>query len=119
VLFFRRESFLSPGSLEDFTRWLRDQQGEWRNRGLVPPDPVPGRRTLRQQCAAVAARIVRALSWLSGHRIWLLEGLGRRLATIAAREPLFHYVFPWAMARAKQRYAPGLATAMAETPPAA
>lgn len=119
VLFFRRESFLSPGSFEDFTRWLRDQQDEWRKRGLVPPDPVPGRRTLRQQCAALAAQIVRAMSWVSGHRIWLLEGLGRRLTTIAAREPLFHYLFPWAIARAKQRYAPGLAAATAGTPPTA
>ena len=119
VLFFQRDSFLSPGSLEDFTRWLHDHADEWRKQGLVPPALEPGRRTLRQQGAAVAAQLVRALSWVTRHRIWVLEGLGRRLTNIAAREPLFRYLFPWAIARAKERYAPGFAAAMAGTPPAA
>lgn len=119
VLFFQRDSFLSPGSLEDFTRWLHDHADEWRKQGLVPPALKPGRRTLRQQGAAVAAQLVRALSWVTRHRIWVLEGLGRRLTNIAAREPLFRYLFPWAIARAKERYAPGFAAAMAGTPPTA
>ncbi len=108
VLFFQRDSFLSPSSLEDFTRWLRDQGDEWRKRGLVPPAPEPGRRTLVQRGAAVAARIIQVLGRATANRFWLLDAVGRRLANIANREPLFRYLFPWAIARAKERYAPGL-----------
>ena len=105
VLFFHRDSFLSPSSLEDFLDWLRDQGDEWRKRGLVPPDHVPGRRTLRQRAAAVAAWGVQLLARATGNRWGLLAAVGRRLALVANREPLFRYVFPWAMARAKERYA--------------
>ncbi len=115
VLFFQRDSFLSPSSLGDFTRWLQDHADEWRERGLVPPALEPGRRTLKQQGAAVVARILRGLSWATGHRLPLLEGATRRFANIAARESLFRYLFPWAIARAKDRYAPGLAAAAAFT----
>jgi hypothetical protein len=111
VLFFQRHSFLSPTSLEDFTRWLHEHADDWRAQGLVPPAPEPGRRTLQQKGAAVAALILRALSWVARDRLWLLAAVGRRFANIAAREPLFHYLFPWATARAKDRYAPGLAAA--------
>jgi hypothetical protein len=104
VLFFHRDSFLSPSSLEDFLGWLRDQGGEWRKWGLVPPVPVPARRTLRQSAAAVAAWGVQLLARATGNRWGFLAAFGRRLALVANREPLFRYVFPWAMARAKQRY---------------
>lgn len=119
VLFFQRHSFLSPDSLQDYQRWLRDHAPEWRTRGLEPPNPVPGRRSAKQHVAALAAVLLRGASKLTGNRIWLLEGAGRRFTNIAAREPLFRYVFPWAIARAKERYAPGLAAATAGTPPAA
>jgi hypothetical protein len=119
VLFFQRDSFLSPESLEDFTGWLRERAGEWRGRGLVAPILEPGRRSLRQTTAAAAAWLVRGASRATGHRIWILEGLGRRLTNIATREPLFRHLFPWAIARAKERYAPGLAAVRAGTPPAA
>ena len=119
VLFFQRHSFLSPASLTDYTRWLRDHEPEWRNRGLTPPDVRPGRRTLKQNAAAVAAALLRGLVWLTGNRFWRLDAAARRLGNIAAREPLFRYLFPWAIARAKDRYAPGLAAVMAGTPPAA
>ncbi len=104
VLFFHRDSFLAPSSLEDFLRWLRDQGDEWRKRGLVPPVPVPGRRALRQRAAAVAAWGVQLLARATGNRLWFLTAVGRRLALVANREPLFRYLFAWAMARAKQRY---------------
>ena len=108
VLFFQRDSFLSPSSLEDFTRWLRDQGDEWRQRGLVPPTPQPGRRTLVQRGAAVAAWIIQAVGRATANRLWFLEAAGHRLTIVATREPLFRYVFPWAIARAKQRYADGI-----------
>lgn len=119
VLFFQRNSFLSPSSLEDYTRWLREHAEAWRRQGLEPPAPVPGRRTLKQKVASVVGGVVRSGSWLMGRRLWHVEAVGRRLGNIAAREPLFRYLFPWAIARAKQRYAPGLAAAMGGTPPTA
>ena len=113
VLFFQSHSFLSPSSLQDFTRWLHEHAGDWRKQGLVPPAPVPGRRTWRQRSAALAAPVFRALWWVTGQRLWFLEAASRRLTNMAAREPLFRYLFPWAIARAKDRYAPGLASAAA------
>jgi len=107
VLFFQRDSFLSPDSLEDFTRWLRDQGDEWRRRGLVPPTPAPGRRSLGQWGAAAAAWMFQLLDRATAHRVRFLEAVGRRLANVANREPLFRYLFPWATARAKERYTAG------------
>jgi hypothetical protein len=104
VLFFRRDSFLSPSSLKDFTCWLRDQSDEWRKRGLVPPLLEPGRRTLVQRGAAVAAGMFQLLDRATLHRVHLFDAVGRRLANVANREPLFRYLFPWAIDRAKQRY---------------
>ncbi len=108
VLFFHRDSFLSPGSLEDFTCWLRDQGDEWRKRGLVPPIPQPGRRSPGQRGAAAAAWMFQLLAHATAHRVRFLEAVGRRLSNVANREPLFRYLFPWATARAKERYTPGL-----------
>jgi hypothetical protein len=104
VLFFRRDSFLSPSSLEDFTRWLRDQRDEWLKRGLVPPLLEPGRRTLVQRSAAAAAGMFQLLDQATVHRVHLFDAVARRLANVANREPLFRYLFPWAIARAKERY---------------
>jgi hypothetical protein len=104
VLFFQRDSFLSPSSLEDFTCWLRDQGDEWRTRGLIPPTLEPGHRTLGQRAAASAAWMFRLLAHATAHRVHLLEAVERRLANVANREPLFRYLFPWAIARAKERY---------------
>jgi hypothetical protein len=115
VLFFRSDSFLSPGSLEDFTRWLREHRDAWRERGQVPPDPRPGRRTLAQRLAAVAAWGLGLVARATANRVWVIDAASRRLANVANREPLFRYLFPWAIARAKERYA----GATAGTPPAA
>ena len=85
VLFFQRDSFLSPSSLEDYTRWLREQTEAWRRQGLVPPAPVPGRRTLQQKVAAVAGGVVRSVSWADGAPT-LARG-GRRSAPREYRGP--------------------------------
>jgi hypothetical protein len=44
------------------------------------------------------------LASATGHRVHLFEAVERRLANVANREPLFRYLFPWAIARAKERY---------------
>ena len=104
VLFFRRDSFLSAASLEDFLGWLRAHSGEWSKRGLVPPAPVPGQRTLGQWVTAVAAWGIHLLGRATGDRLWVVGAIGRRLALFANREPLFRYLFPWAIERAQERY---------------
>jgi hypothetical protein len=104
VLLFHRDSFLCPSSLEDFLRWLGDQGEEWCRRGQVPHVPIAGRRTWRQRAAGVAAGGIQVLARAAGHRLRFLDAAGRRLALVANREPLFRYLFPWAMARAKERY---------------
>jgi hypothetical protein len=48
------------------------------------------------------------LAHATAHRVRFLEAVGRRLSNVANREPLFRYLFPWATARAKERYTPGL-----------
>ncbi|HJQ66377.1 MAG TPA: hypothetical protein VJ816_08370 [Gemmatimonadales bacterium] len=98
VLLFQRDSFLSPSALEDFTQWLRDQR--------IPTADRPGRRTLVQQVAAIAAPVLQGLSRMTGDRIRLLGAVGRKVGNIASREPLFRYLFPWAITRAKERYTP-------------
>jgi hypothetical protein len=42
---------------------------------------------------------------VAAHRIHFFDAVARRLANVANREPLFRYLFPWAIDRAKQRYA--------------
>lgn len=106
VLLFHRDSFLAPGSLEDFLSWLREQSDEWRKRGQIPPVPVAGRRTWWQRTVGVVAAGIQMLARAVGYRLRLFDAVGRRLALVANREPLFPYVFPWAMARAKERYEP-------------
>ncbi len=107
VLFFQHDGFLSPSSLEDLTRWLRGQEDEWRKRGLVPPTAERPRKTIQQTGAAIVAPIIQGLARATGNRFRLLNAVGRRLMNIAYPRPLFRYLFPWAIARAKERYATG------------
>jgi hypothetical protein len=51
--------------------------------------------------------MVQLLDRVTAHRVRFLEAVGRRLANVANREPLFRYLFPWAIARAKERYTAG------------
>lgn len=108
VLLFHRDSFLSATSLQDFLEWLTSHRDAWLERGRVPPAPQPGRRTPIQSGLEAAARAVGLLDRATGRRFWQVDAVRRRLVVKAAREPLFRYVFPWAVARAKQRYGEGL-----------
>jgi hypothetical protein len=108
VLFFQHDGFLSPTSHEDLTQWLRSQEDEWRKRGLMPPTAERPRKTIQQRGAAIVAPIIQGLARATGNRFWPLNVVGRRLMNIAYPQPLFRYLFPWAIARAKERYATGL-----------
>ena len=88
VLLFRSTSFLTPESLADYQSWLeanvdtRRQPDRWTS-------------TLRGGVAR-AAQLVETVA--------LLTKGARRLATWADREPLFRWLFPWAMERAMTAY---------------
>ncbi|HXV87318.1 MAG TPA: hypothetical protein VD793_11485 [Gemmatimonadales bacterium] len=106
VLFFRRESFLSPSSLADYQEWLAGHAAEWRRRGRTPPvrrDAASWRRTL-----AAASRLARAAAPPAPRRVAAaVHAVARRLDLMAQREPLFEFVFPWAIQRARAAYAEG------------
>ena len=108
VLFFQHDGVLSPSSLEDLTRWLRGQEDEWRKRGLMPPTVRHPRKTIQQTGAAIIAPIIQGLVRATGNRFRLLNVAGRRLMNLAHPQRLFRYLFPWAIARAGERYASGL-----------
>jgi len=94
VLFFERGDFLSPPSLADFHSWLeRHMPGAG--------EAAPG---LWQAPARAAGRLLDEAARLSPHRLRLLQSLGTRIGARGRREPLFRYLFPWALERARQRY---------------
>lgn len=103
ILLFDRNSFLSPASLTDYQRWLK------RNGRLS--DATATRRAA-DTIRASARRAVRVLQRSAAvlHTfvpIKLIERVSTsgRLTRFANHEPLFTHVFPWAIERAKLRYA--------------
>jgi hypothetical protein len=93
VLFDSPEHALSPESLADFLSWLDERAGAWRQKNLVAPDPVAGRRSAQQLLAAAAAWTVRA----TAGRNPTARAIAGRLAYYGSREPLLrHYSRgPW------------------------
>jgi hypothetical protein len=109
ILLFDRHSFLSPESLEDYRAWLADNC-----RRFQPPRHGWDRaQRWTQDTIASAARaaVGRVQRWADATHKVLPLGLLRRigtsgkLAAFANREPLFDHIFPWAIEKAKQRYA--------------
>lgn len=96
VLLFDRRSFLSAESLADFRQWLSSN--------------VPNyRRSAAQGALRAAARFVQRTAG-AAHRVIPIPLLNRirqsgRLTVFANQEPLFDHIFPWALEKAKQRYA--------------
>lgn len=106
ILFFDRNSFLSPESLSDYRRWLRKNVPDYQRAraGLRSIHPALGARAT----ARLAARTVQQVAGIT-YRATGLPLLGRirrsgRLTTFANHEPLFQHVFPWALEKAMQRY---------------
>ena len=114
VLLFHRTSFLSPTSLSDFLGWLADRAHAWRAQGWRPPTPAVLGPTPLQRAASAVARLLRWAATPAPELLWDVRSLAERLRTAALREPLFAHVFPWALERAKARYAGPPATAAAE-----
>jgi len=112
VLFSAQEGFLTPSSFADYRFWLERHADEWRRRGLVPPTLTEGADRWRDARHAVA-RVLEGLAHAAPRRLWMLRSAAQRVVTLGRRERLFRHLFPWAMERAKQRYA----TAPLDEPP--
>jgi len=104
VLFSAQEGFLTPASFADYRFWLERHADEWRRRGLVPPSLAAGADLWRDSRYAIA-RVLEGLAHAAPRRLWMLRSAARRVVTLGRRERLFRHLFPWAMERAKQRYA--------------
>jgi hypothetical protein len=104
VLFSAQEGFLTPSSLADYRFWLERHADEWRRRGLVPPSLADGADLWRESRYALA-RVLEGLAHVAPRRLWMLRSAAQRVVTLGRREQLFRHLFPWAMERAKQRYA--------------
>ena len=105
VLFSAQEGFLTPASLADYRFWLERHADEWRRRGLTPPSFAVG-ADIWQESRYAIARVLEGLAHAAPRRLWVLRSAARRVVTLGRRERLFRHLFPWAMERAKQRYAP-------------
>jgi hypothetical protein len=104
VLFFKNSSFLAPQTLPEYLQWLQANAGAWREAGLEPPVAMPGRHETALQGAV--ARLTKIIAQRTGTGEGVLGRVVRRVGVWADREPLFRWVFPWAVERAGMAYTP-------------
>src|SRR3954469_6526077 len=97
VLFFNGSTFLSADALAEYLPWLEANAEAWRRAGIAPPDATPGRHETSLQAAV--ARLSRLIAAVAPLRV------ARYVSGWAEREPLFRWVFPWALDRARAVYA--------------
>jgi hypothetical protein len=105
VLFYDHQSFLSPNSREDYTRWLEQNAGAWLARQRIPPRVVARPLAPIQAAARILAGTLRPLAEGAPPRLERLKYLLDRLEDAGRREFLFYFMFPWATERAKAAYA--------------
>ncbi|MGH7528981.1 MAG: hypothetical protein ACREMN_01220 [Gemmatimonadales bacterium] len=96
VLFFHATSFLTPAALADYVPWLE--------RHVAGRRPPPAWDRAVRGGVARAARLIASTVPRAGRAGELLFRAARRAAGWADREPLFTWVFPWAMERAVGAY---------------
>ena len=94
------EGFLSPVSLADYTDWMASRTGEAKRARARAARDAAARR--------LYVRLLEPVAALTPRRWTLAHAIVQRLIRAGKREQLFRYVFPWALARAVIRYAPGL-----------
>lgn len=104
VLFHKTEGQQSESASEDYQRWLKDHSIDFVKRRRIPPH-------IRERLL-VPVHIACRKGWGIHHRVRNLGGPlvfvkrgARRMAEFAERPRLAPYMFPWAIDRAKQRYA--------------
>jgi hypothetical protein len=107
VLFRHYHSFLTPGSRQDFLNWLSENSvasTRLRRRRLPPSSLSMAASRVRTVALPMARGVDVAMSRLDPGNPSLIRRGARRLQEITQREPLFRFIFPWAIARAGQRY---------------
>ncbi len=105
VLFFRQDGFLSPASLTDYQAWLGEHTADWAGRGLRPPAlALDGAHPWRGPGRAVA-QFLDGIASMAPRQLWFMRSAARAVANFGGREWLFRHLFPWAVERAKRRYA--------------
>jgi hypothetical protein len=108
VLFRHYHSFLTPGSRQDFLTWVSENSvasTRVRRRRLPPSSLSMAAAAVRTLALPAARGVDVAMARLDPGNPSLIRRGARRLQEITQREPLFRFVFPWAIARAGQRYA--------------
>ena len=104
VLFFERDSFLSPDSLRDFRTWLAAHSKVWSGHPLRPTWTAVLFNVCKPflRLTAVGTRCL--ITATPAKYAWRARRLHGRVRDLEREEYLFRYVFPWAMERAKTRY---------------
>lgn len=95
VILHNYDEFLTPDSRADYFEWLRDKRGTWYRSKRIPPMPNDFLDRVAYQASGSLARGLRKMPYL-----W-------RWAHSLDGGPVYlrRYVFPWALERAKLRYA--------------
>ena len=106
VLFFNPTTFLSPASFLDYQSWLSRHSNVWRDRKQIPPHLVAKAWRLLPHVIKAIAFGFRLIARLipSEHIRSLANRIDGKVSQLEREEYLFLFVFPWALAKAKQRY---------------
>lgn len=96
VLFYERNGFLSPKSLADYRRWIK----QCTRSGTAHPC---SKKTLRQIACSVVAQGLNLISSIAPRKLHRFKTIAYRF-TMVERQELFRYVFPWALERTKEVY---------------
>lgn len=102
VLWNRAEGFLPPSELADLTEWIARHEGNWARQGIRSPLARKRRERLESALAAPLRPLHALVSRVPVIRTYGYRFL--RLDPLRRPDPLFACLFPWALARAKERY---------------
>jgi hypothetical protein len=106
ILFFKAGSGMTPTAERDFQAWLREHSRLFLRRGKLPPALGRATASAGNWLHRAAGTSLLAMKHLfPAGRGGKLERLGKRLVDRGSRDPLFDYVFPWAVDRMKRKYA--------------
>ena len=98
VLFFKKHSFLSPSSQENYYRWLRKHF--WLSVFIGKSKLFNYLQTL----ARIAGRGIQAFTTAAPVQLRFVLWFAKKLEGFGNKEYLFRHVFPWAIEIAKDRY---------------
>lgn len=103
VTFGEKETFWAAPSVDDYLAWLGERSGAWWRRGRLPPLWISRLAAPFQAVTRAAARVLDAVP----DPPRFVKRLRNRIRFLGTREYLYKFMFPWALERAKERYAGG------------